>query len=457
MAALAAVTCALIAVVPAARSDDDARAHAIAERFAGASDEARKAEEAKKRAEIERLRAVKAAAEAKRKAEDAKRRADTARLKAEQMKADEAEMLARARAEAAEREAEQKRAQAELELAEQEKAAREHKLAEDARIAAETAAAAEQVRTEALRIAAEKAERERADQLAKTEADASAAREAKAAADKLAAEKAASAEAEKRAAEAREAEFAREAELKARADRAARLDAERRAEAERQELEVEREQEAMRLTEKIRKAREAREARQTAGSEPVTSTPETPPGGVVHAARSTTAPTAGRRVAVLLMMTAGNKGIRRWNKSADPMLCVAEVCYVSTGPGLAAKRLPRSTAFGPGVALGSRAGACNNSLGCVFRDVDLEAASALVQPIDLRIVRHDRREASEARADDTCAVAGGKLECRSGVTSSTWRAWIVPEDIAARAGAASLEAALASGLPVSEARVRGDR
>lgn len=323
---------------------------------------------------------------------------------------------------------------------------------------------------------------------AKAEADIKAAREAKAAADrlaaeKLAAEKAAAAEARGIAeaaehakaalaeAAARQAQAARETELRAQADLKAKADlkaqaelkaqadreSERRADAERQALEAEREQEAMRLTDKIRKAREAREARQSAGSEPVTSTPDAPAGGAVHAARGVIAPPSPRRVTVLLMMSAGNKGIRRWNKSADPMLCVAEVCYVSAGSSLAAKRLPRSTAFGPGVALGSRAGACNNSLGCVFRDVDLEAASALVQPIDLRIVRHDRREASEARPDETCAVAGGKLDCRSGVSSSTWRAWIVPEDIAARAGAASLEAALASGLLVNEASVRGDR
>ncbi|MEQ1712501.1 MAG: hypothetical protein ABL908_14015, partial [Hyphomicrobium sp.] len=183
---------------------------------------------------------------------------------------------------------------------------------------------------------------------------------------------------------------------------------------------------------------------------------DAPAGSAVHAARPSNPP-GDSRVAVLLMMTAGDRGIRRWNKTADPMLCIDEVCYVSAGPASAAKRLPRSTAFGPGVALGSRAGACNNSLGCVFRNVDLETAAALVQPIDLRIVRHDRREASEVRADDTCAVTGGKLDCKSGVSSSTWRAWIVPEDVAARAGAASLEAALAAGLPVSEARVRGDR
>ena len=90
-AVLVGLSCVLATALPAARADDDARAHAIAERFAGASDEA------KKRAETERLQAIKAAAEAKRKSEDAKRRADAERKKTEQMRADEADMLNRAR------------------------------------------------------------------------------------------------------------------------------------------------------------------------------------------------------------------------------------------------------------------------------------------------------------------------------------------------------------------------
>jgi colicin import membrane protein len=139
------------------------------------------------------------------------------------------------------------------------------------------------------------------------------------------------------------------------------------------------------------------------------------------------------------------------------MLCVQEVCYIGSGPGTPARKLARGTAFGPGIALGSRAGACNNTLGCVFRDIDLEAASALIQPIDLRIVRHDRREAAEARPDDSCTVSSGRLSCRGGVSSTTWRAWIVPEPTAERAGADVLQAAVTADLPVAAANVRGDR
>ncbi len=147
------------------------------------------------------------------------------------------------------------------------------------------------------------------------------------------------------------------------------------------------------------------------------------------------------------MMVAGDKGIRRVNKTADPMLCVQEVCYISQGAGAKATALPRWKAFGPGIALGSRAGACNNALGCVFRNIDLETASALVQPIDLRIMRHDRREAAEARADTSCTADDGQLRCGATLASATWRAWVVPEDVAAKAGSGALDAAIAAGLP----------
>lgn len=504
----------LILSTASASAAEDASAHALAERFAGPSDDARKAEEMRKRtAEAERVKAVKAAAEAKRKAEDAKRRAELGRTTAEQRKADETEMLERARAEAAEREAEKKRALAEIERQEQERLAAEAAEAErrqaEARKAAQAKAESERRAAEEQKAARARAEAEKAAQ-AKAEAD-RLEREARLAEEKRRADEeraaAARAEVERRIAEAEaaertraaEAQAAREASEAAAAQRLAeerrvaderrlaeerqaieerrraaeqQAEAERRAEAERvaareaeQEkivLEAEREAEALRLTEKIRKAREAREARREPGIEPVTGPSNPPPLSAVQSVRSEPAgheavPQIGTRVAVLLMMTAGSKGIRRWNKSADPMLCIDDVCYISAGAEAAAKRLPRSTAFGPGVALGSRAGACNNSLGCVFRDIDLAAQSAQLQPIDLRVVRHDRREQSEVRPDETCAVSGGKLECRAGVSSSTWRAWIVPEAVAARAGSAVLEAAVSAGLSAGEASLRGDR
>lgn len=155
---------------------------------------------------------------------------------------------------------------------------------------------------------------------------------------------------------------------------------------------------------------------------------------------------APRRVTVLLVMDVGGKGIRRWSKTADPMLCVHEYCFLSRGPDKSAVRHSRRVAFGPGVALGQRGLACRSSPACVFRNIDLGAAEARLQPIDLKILRHDRREAELVRADETCALEAGELVCEQPVVGKTWRAWIIPETVAEEAGTRALKRALANGL-----------
>ncbi len=166
---------------------------------------------------------------------------------------------------------------------------------------------------------------------------------------------------------------------------------------------------------------------------------------------------APRRVTVLLVMDVGKKGIRRWSKTADPMLCVHEYCFLSRGPDKSAVRHNRRVAFGPGIALGQRGLACRSSPACVFRNVDLGADEARLQPIDLKILRHDRREAELVRADESCRLSAEELVCDQPVIGATWRAWIVPETVAEEAGMRALKRALANGLGASaaaEARAR---
>ncbi len=157
----------------------------------------------------------------------------------------------------------------------------------------------------------------------------------------------------------------------------------------------------------------------------------------------------GHTVTVLLVMDAGKKGIRRWNKNADPMLCLDESCYISRGPDTAAKAISRSKAFGPGVALGERAGACRDKLVCAFRGVPLASEKGWMQPIDLRILRHDRRTAHLVSADKTCRVQRGRLSCSGVIDGGDYRAWIVPEPTAERAGSEALQAALQAHLTVT--------
>ncbi len=176
-----------------------------------------------------------------------------------------------------------------------------------------------------------------------------------------------------------------------------------------------------------------------------------PPADGMHAPQLTRAPavpdaTLAHHATVLLVMKPGNRGIRRWNKTADPMLCLEDTCYISSGAETAARRVSRRKGFGPAIALGTRAGACNHQLNCIFRDVDLINDHAWMQPIDLRIVRHDRRETRRIASDPTCALSGGHIACARTVESSDYRAWIIPEHVARQAGAAALQAALDASL-----------
>lgn len=332
-----------------------------------------------------------------------------------EQKAEEAEMLARARSEAAEKErAEKAETEARL-IAEAERADGERK-------------AAEAAQAERLRIAEEQEVVERARK---------------------------DAEARKIAAEALR-QLARQKE---------------EAEAQRQ-LQAAREEENRQLLDKLRRIREQRAAdaaRRAAESAIAASEAKAPDPSDLPAApppmalgkppEPTTMPEPvaalaehlTTRVTVLLAMDPGNRGIRRFEKTADPVLCIGERCYVSTGPATAANMMTRGKAFGPGNTLGKRAGACRHSLSCVFRGVDLGAETASIQPIDLKILRHDRREPSEARADGTCALRSGRLMCEATILAKDYRAWIVPEDVAEAAGADALTAAVAGGFRETQA------
>ncbi|MGE3149384.1 MAG: hypothetical protein AB7K04_09980 [Pseudorhodoplanes sp.] len=158
---------------------------------------------------------------------------------------------------------------------------------------------------------------------------------------------------------------------------------------------------------------------------------------------------ADHRATVLLVMEPGSRGIRRFNKHADPVLCLRTVCYISRGPEQDAEAMPRARALGAANTLGRRAGACRNSLGCVFRNIDLGGDAAWVQPIDLRIIRHDRRQPGFLRVDQTCSAAGGEVACSQGLAGPDYRIWVLPEQLARRVPPHALNAAVGAGLTVA--------
>lgn len=390
-------------------------AHALADKFARAAEDEARAEQARqaeaaRKAAAEQQAARKKAAEAARKAQA---EAERSRLEA-QRRADEAEMLRQARQEAEARRAAEIKAQAER--AEAERLARE---------AAENARKLEQARLEAEREAAR----------------AQAARLAREAEERRQVEA-------RRAEEARKAEaarLAREVEEQRRADERKSVEAELLRE--QAELDDKRQQELREIAEKFRLAREARErvAREQEERARIAKQEELQEtrnslGGPRPADTYERAP---ERVTVLLIVEP-----RRHGKSANPVLCIDKSCYISAGADDDADRMSRVEALGPGNTIGRRAGPCNKQVTCIYRNVYL-GDIASIQPVDLGFWGHKRHDIYTVRPDKSCDVIKGRLFCTSPVIGHGYRAWIVPEKIAARAGAEALEAALEDGLPTA--------
>lgn len=288
------------------------------------------------------------------------------------------------------------------------------------------------------RAAADRLRLEESEMLARARAEA-------AAHDKAAARKVAQ-EADAKRRKTEQAEAAR-----AKAEDDQRLAADSASDAAKQQaLSAEREDEARRLVEKLDRAREARSSPgiMALGAAPLD------PDKATEAASgflSLGASHTHNRVAVLLVMEPGDRGIRRFNKTADPILCLGANCYVSTGAGTPASETTRFNAFGPFNTFGRRAGACRRSLTCVFRGIELTGGSASLEPVDLKVLIHDRRPAAMAEPDASCSVTSGQLRCAATIGGKGWRAWVVPEAVAEEAGAAALTTALRTGLPGSNA------
>jgi len=145
-------------------------------------------------------------------------------------------------------------------------------------------------------------------------------------------------------------------------------------------------------------------------------------------------------------MAPGSYGIRRGHPTADPILCLPDGCYVSRGPELSARFFPGRRALGFANTWGGRAGACRNELACVFRDIDLGGLPGYLQPVDLHILKHDRRRGLEVVTDSSCRLERERLDCDDGLMMADYALWIVPENLAAAAGPAALWRALAEGL-----------
>ncbi len=153
----------------------------------------------------------------------------------------------------------------------------------------------------------------------------------------------------------------------------------------------------------------------------------------------------GRATVLMVLATNDGRPITS-ERAADPILCLTDGCYVSNGPQAQSSYHSFDQSLSLGGRIGRGAGACNHAHTCVFRDVDLGTAMALVQPINLKLVRHDRREQSDVAIDTTCRAIEGRLSCSRPVRTATYTLWIVPEHVARDVGPDKLADAVKDGL-----------
>lgn len=475
-----------------------APASEIAERFAGGSEEG---EAARQKALADKAAAqARKAAEARRKAEAkrraAERQAAEASRTAAQRKADENEMLGRARAEADERrqamlKAEEEAVNAEREadleakvaaeaeaalgamreadarrqkaLAERQAADAELKrLAAEAEARRQTAEAAAITRAaEIERLKRDLADREMVAQRHRQELEAE--RLARALAEETLAAERSRIDAERRqSVEADQARREAEAQAKANAERE-RQDADRRLaaaaaerEAERRRIaEAERDAEFERIMEKVRRRQDElrRGSEEALRTQPSTAPAEAQPATAEAPPTAVADDLASGRVTILLAVDGVHRSYR---ETANPVLCTERLCFQGAGAVSPAVALPRNVALGPGNVLGQRAGACNRSRTCVFRNVPLDGGGLRVQPVDIGTLKHDRREFRDVKADASCRLEGGRLSCQATVVGNGYRLWIVPEPLAARAGGVALEATVMDGLGARTASAGAD-
>lgn len=395
--------------------------------------EAQEAAAAQKRTEAARQAENARLAEEGRKAEETQRAAEALRLAVERAAADDARKAAEAR----------KLEEAKAQEAQRIEAAR---VAEEARRAQQARAEEDSRRAEAQRIeAARKAEQAAwaAEEARRTEAIRKANEDLR-----LAAERAAT---EQRAAQQRAAEDAQRAVTRATEEETRRVGA------------LEADAEVKRVAERLRQIREEHLARHTGSPgrslersvEPSSGTlPVGRLGGpAIAASPKASAPGAASpqlvadlpmqrerdayshrhdgRVTVLLQMEPRMRR-GRGHESMDPVLCLTDGCYVSNGPEAPASFLPGRKAMRFGNVIGRRAGVCNHAYTCVFRNVEIGALPAEIQPVDIRVLRHDRRQPESVDALSICRSTPGRLACTGAIQGDGYTMWIIPDSVAAR-------------------------
>lgn len=150
---------------------------------------------------------------------------------------------------------------------------------------------------------------------------------------------------------------------------------------------------------------------------------------------------------VLLAIETGGASSKSGDvQKLDPIICVADSCFVSGGLTSDAVKLSKADALKLKSSKEASPDACKGMVGCVFRNVGF-AKDALIQVVDLGTPSSDAVQAHVAQPDTSCKSADGALTCDNPIATADFRLWIVPEATAKSAGDQTIEDAVADSLP----------
>ncbi len=140
----------------------------------------------------------------------------------------------------------------------------------------------------------------------------------------------------------------------------------------------------------------------------------------------------------------------------DPIICIDDRCWLSNGIGAPALTMPRTKAVALPTTDEATADSCSGKSACVYRGVAIDPAARL-EVIEVGEGHGVSAGAYTAAADTSCRKDHSTLVCDNSLATQNFRIWVVPEATADVAGAASLEDAVAEGLPDTDTEPSNDK
>lgn len=165
-----------------------------------------------------------------------------------------------------------------------------------------------------------------------------------------------------------------------------------------------------------------------------------------EAAPVATAGPASRASILLALETGGASTKSGPSQSFDPIVCLADDCFISAGLNSDAVKLSKSDALKLKTTSEASPDSCKNKVACVFRNVAIPAGAQL-QVVELGSASHDPSRTADAAPDTSCKATDGNLMCDQPIATPDFKIWVVPEETARAAGVQLIEDAVADGLP----------